>query len=151
MGEQQARPWNLIFIDLRDRDGITQIVFDPQLDIDTHKRAHILRNEWVLAVKGSVSNRLKGQENSNLPTGDIELKVRALKIARTETIAVSNEGALLGYEDSGVVEKSEFYAALDERVCPDCNALHGKVYKLADSHGVIPVHPNCRCVMLPVV
>jgi len=78
-------------------------------------------------------------------------KARALKIARTETIAVSNEGALLGYADSGVVEKAEFYAALDERVCPDCNALHGKVYKLSEAHGVIPVHPNCRCVMLPVV
>ncbi|MEA2039045.1 MAG: aspartate--tRNA ligase [Thermodesulfobacteriota bacterium] len=90
---------NLIFIDLRDRDGITQIVFDPQLDIDTHKRAHILRNEWVLAVKGNVSNRLKGQENSNLPTGDIELKVRALKILNlTETPPFQVEGAVDGSE-----------------------------------------------------
>ena len=46
---------NLIFIDLRDRGGITQIVFDPKVDKEGHERAHILRNEWVLAVKGRVS------------------------------------------------------------------------------------------------
>ena len=76
---------------------------------------------------------------------------RALKIARTEVIMASNEGALFGYAESGVVEKAEFYAALDERVCEDCSDLHGMVRDLADSHGIIPVHPECRCVMLPVV
>jgi aspartyl-tRNA synthetase len=77
---------NLIFIDLRDRGGMTQIVFDPQLDPEGHRNAHALRNEWVLAVRGTVSRRLEGQENPNLPTGDIELKVLELKILnRTET------------------------------------------------------------------
>ena len=42
---------NLIFIDLRDREGITQIVFDPQLEKESHDRAHILRNEWVCDIK----------------------------------------------------------------------------------------------------
>lgn len=77
---------NLIFIDLRDRTGLTQVVFDPQLDPVGHGNAHALRNEWVLAVRGSVSRRLEGQENPNLPTGDIELKALELKILnRTET------------------------------------------------------------------
>lgn len=77
---------NLIFIDLRDREGITQIVFDPQVEEASHKRAHTLRNEWVVAVKGNVSQRLKGQENFTLPTGSIELKVCDLKILnKTET------------------------------------------------------------------
>ncbi len=77
---------NLIFIDLRDREGITQIVFDPKVDEESHKRAHVLRNEWVLAVKGEVSPRLDGQENPKLATGAIELKVAHLKILnRTET------------------------------------------------------------------
>jgi aspartyl-tRNA synthetase len=58
---------NLIFIDLRDREGITQIVFDPQVDEKSHGRAHILRNEWVLAVRGKVAPRLDGQENPSLP------------------------------------------------------------------------------------
>ncbi len=76
---------SLIFIDLRDRDGITQIVFDPKLNGEAHKRAHILRNEWVIAVKGKVSLRLAGQENPKMPTGEIELQVTELKILnRTE-------------------------------------------------------------------
>lgn len=77
-------------------------------------------------------------------------RTRALKIARTETIMASNEGALYGYEQSGVVEKSEFYAALDERLCPDCEALHGQQFPISEAHGVIPLHPSCRCVWLPV-
>jgi aspartyl-tRNA synthetase len=77
---------NLIFIDLRDRGGLTQIVFDPQADEKAHERAHVLRNEWVLAVKGTVFSREEGQKNSNLPTGDIELKVKELKLLnQTET------------------------------------------------------------------
>jgi aspartyl-tRNA synthetase len=77
---------NLIFIDLRDREGITQIVFDPQVNEESHGRAHVLRNEWVLAVKGKVTPRLDGQENPSLPTGAIEVKVEDLKILnRTET------------------------------------------------------------------
>ncbi|MDY7037537.1 MAG: aspartate--tRNA ligase [Thermodesulfobacteriota bacterium] len=90
---------NLIFIDLRDREGLTQIVFDPQVDEESHKRAHILRNEWVLAVKGEVSPRLEGQENPDLPTGAIELKVTHLKIL--------NETEVPPYQVDGMVDASE--------------------------------------------
>ena len=77
---------NLIFIDLRDRGGITQVVFDPHVEAKSHKRARVLRNEWVVAVKGTVFKRLKGQENFILPTGSIELKVTEVRILnRTET------------------------------------------------------------------
>ncbi len=90
---------NLIFIDLRDREGITQIVFDPQEDKESHERAHILRNEWVIAVKCTVVPRLKGQENFLLPTGSIELKVGELKILnRTETPPFQVDGAVDGSE-----------------------------------------------------
>jgi aspartyl-tRNA synthetase len=86
---------NLIFIDLRDREGITQVVFDPQIDEKSHVRAHVLRNEWVLAVKGDVSPRLEGQENPKIPTGAIELKAKALKILnRTETPPFQVDGAV---------------------------------------------------------
>jgi len=86
---------NLIFIDLRDREGITQIVFDPQVDKESHKRAHILRSEWVIAVKCTVVPRLKGQENFTLPTGSIELKVSELKILnKTETPPFQVDGAV---------------------------------------------------------
>jgi len=76
---------------------------------------------------------------------------RALKIARTESIMAASEGALYGYEQSGVVEKAAFYAALDERTCEDCMALHGQQFPIGEAHGVIPLHPNCRCTWLPVV
>lgn len=86
---------NLIFIDLRDREGITQIVFDPNVNEDSHAKAHVLRNEWVLALKGKVAPRLKGQENLKLPTGEIELKVTELKILnKSETPPFQVDGAV---------------------------------------------------------
>jgi len=75
---------------------------------------------------------------------------RATLVARTEVIAASNEGALQGYEQEGIT-KAEFYAALDERTCDDCMSYHGEVRPIEESHGLIPVHPNCRCVWVPVV
>jgi aspartyl-tRNA synthetase len=86
---------NLIFIDLRDREGITQVVFDPQIDAKAHERAHVLRNEWVLAVKGTVALRLEGQENRDLPTGQIEIKAKEVKILNeTETPPFQVDGAV---------------------------------------------------------
>ncbi len=70
----------LIFIDLRDREGITQVVFDPQRNEDAHRRAHNLRSEWVLAVKGEVRKRPEGMTNPKLKTGEIEVIVDELKI-----------------------------------------------------------------------
>lgn len=90
---------NLIFIDLRDRGGITQIVFDPQVDEAAHKKAHILRNEWVLAVKGEVSLRLEGQDNTNMPTGAVELHVKDLKIL--------NKTEVPPFQVDGMVDASE--------------------------------------------
>ncbi len=77
-------------------------------------------------------------------------RVRATMVARTEVIAASAEGTLEGYKQLKV-EKVEFYTALDERLCFDCEALHGKKYSVRESSGVIPLHPQCRCVWLPVV
>jgi len=68
-------------------------------------------------------------------------------VARTEVIAASNEGALRGYEEMGV-SKSEFYPSAD--ACEECLAEAGE-YPVGEAHGKIPVHPNCRCVLLPVI
>lgn len=76
---------------------------------------------------------------------------RALKIARTETISAAAEGAIRGYDESGVVKEVQFLTAMDERVDPDCEALDGRVFSLSESRGIIPVHPNCRCTWIPVV
>lgn len=75
-------------------------------------------------------------------------EARSLRIARTETIMASNEGALWGYAESGVVQRSEFFPAPD--ACEECESLIGE-YPLEEAHGMIPVHPSCRCVWLPVI
>jgi aspartyl-tRNA synthetase len=68
----------LIFIDLRDRDGITQIVFDPQHP--AFSEAEKLRNEDVLRVRGGVRNRPGGTENAKLATGNVEVGVEELEV-----------------------------------------------------------------------
>ncbi len=73
----------LIFVDLRDREGITQVVFDPQSDAAAHERAHALRGEFVIAVRGTVRLRPEGMTNPKLRTGAIEVVVHELKILNT--------------------------------------------------------------------
>jgi aspartyl-tRNA synthetase len=70
----------VIFVDLRDREGITQVVFNPGVDQDVHAKAHSIRNEYVLAVRGKVDPRPDGMVNPNLHTGAIEVLVSELKI-----------------------------------------------------------------------
>lgn len=70
----------LIFIDLRDRDGITQVVFNPAVSDEAHKTAEILRAEYVIRVKGEVALRPSGTENRKLPTGEIEVAAKLLEI-----------------------------------------------------------------------
>lgn len=73
----------LIFIDLRDRDGITQVVFNPEISGSIHAKANALRNEFVIQVKGDIAQRPKGTENTRLPTGEIEVIVTELNILNT--------------------------------------------------------------------
>jgi len=70
----------VIFIDLRDREGLTQIVFRPEENAELAKQAHTLRSEDVIQVSGRVAARLPGTENPNLATGDIEIIPSELKI-----------------------------------------------------------------------
>ena len=70
----------LIFIDLRDRDGITQVVFNPEISATSHKIANELRNEYVARITGTVTLRPQGTENPNLPTGEIELLAESISI-----------------------------------------------------------------------
>lgn len=74
---------NLIFIDLRDRWGITQIVFSSDQDAAVHKKAEDLRSEMVIQVTGTVNPRPAGTENKKIPTGEIEVQVSKLEILNT--------------------------------------------------------------------
>ena len=73
----------LIFVDLRDREGLTQVVFTPEADAQGHERAHILRTEYVLALQGYVRARPEGMANPNMKTGEIEVVVTAWKLLNT--------------------------------------------------------------------
>ena len=71
----------LIFIDLRDRTGLCQVVLDPsRMNPDTFKQAHAIRSEYVLAVRGKLTPRIEGCVNANLPTGEVELEVEEFEI-----------------------------------------------------------------------
>jgi len=71
---------NLVFFDLRDRYGLTQLVFNPERHPEAHKLARTVRCEWVIAAKGAVQPRSQGMENPKLPTGQIEVAVEQLEI-----------------------------------------------------------------------
>ena len=86
-----------------------------------------------------LTKRIEGYFTDNV-------KTRAETISRTEVIASANEGALHRFELEGV-DKSEFMAAPD--ACEVCLPLDGKIYPTKESHGIIPLHPFCRCVWLP--
>ena len=73
----------VIFIDLRDRWGITQVVFNPEINEAVHAKAHQLRSEWVIAVRGTVTRRPADMENPKLQTGEIEVLVQELRILNT--------------------------------------------------------------------
>lgn len=75
----------LIFIDLRDREGLTQVVFNPGVNAQAHDRAHDLRSEYVVAIRGKVRLRPEGMRNPSLVTGDIEVDVWDWKLLNTSS------------------------------------------------------------------
>ena len=79
---------------------------------------------------------------------------RARVLARTEIVSAHAEASLNSYEEAGlenVEVEVEFTTAGDNAVCPECDALAGKVFIIAESRGMIPVHPSCRCAFSPVI
>ncbi len=85
----------LIFIDLRDRFGLTQLIFDPAIvSKEMFEQASHLRSEWVISIKGNVIPRAEGMTNSKLTTGEIEIQVKELEIlssAKTPPFSICDE------------------------------------------------------------
>ncbi|MCL0042914.1 aspartate--tRNA ligase [Dehalococcoidia bacterium] len=71
---------NLIFIDLRDRWGIVQVVINPEITPEAHKAAEAIRNEWVVHITGKVVLRQPGTENPRIETGEIEIQAESVAI-----------------------------------------------------------------------
>ena len=84
----------LIFVDLRDRGGLTQVVFNPEIAPEAHRLAGDIRSEYVLAVTGTVAARPENTANPKLPTGEIEVLVSELTIlsqAKTPPFMIEDE------------------------------------------------------------
>jgi SPP1 gp7 family putative phage head morphogenesis protein len=117
----------------------------------------------VTSQMGSNMNRIlsQGMIDGSSPTEiakdmanniDTLTNTRALLIARTETIFAHAEGQLDAFERLGVTElgvKAEWSTAGDDRVCEECSGYEGKVFDIEEAHGLIPLHPNCRCAWIP--
>ncbi len=105
---------NLIFIDIRDAYGITQVVFNPKMSAEIHKKAEELRSEFVISVTGKVETRPSGTQNPKIPTGQIELSADSLEIlnaAMTTPFEIQ--------DDANVTEESRLkYRYLDLRRGP---------------------------------
>jgi aspartyl-tRNA synthetase len=94
----------LIFIDLRDRHGLTQIVFSPQDNAEAYHSAEALRNEFVISVRGRVDNRSEETINPRLPTGRVEVRITDLALLNTSeplpfNISAHEEKRTLAGED----------------------------------------------------
>jgi aspartyl-tRNA synthetase len=84
----------VIFVDMRDREGLTQVVFHEDVDPAVHKRAELVRSEYVIAVEGRVEPRGAGAVNPNLATGEIEVvaqRIWILNESRTPPFPVEDE------------------------------------------------------------
>ena len=96
---------SLLFIDLRDRTGVTQVVVNADRDAAIHEKAGTLRNEYVIAVTGTVKLRDANTVNPNMPTGEVELVAEELRILNESKLppflpsdtALTNEETRLKY------------------------------------------------------
>ncbi len=96
---------NLLFVDLRDRTGVAQVVFNTERDRAIHEKAETLRNEYVIAVTGTVKLRDPNTINPNMPTGEVELVAEELRILNESELppflpsdtALTNEETRLKY------------------------------------------------------
>ena len=84
----------LIFIEMRDRQGIVQVVFNPEVNLEVHEKAQILRNEFVIAVRGKVVERPPGTVNPKLGTGEIEVitgELRILNVSKNPPFPIEDD------------------------------------------------------------
>ena len=76
----------VIFVDLRDRTGLCQIVFNPEIDADSHEKAKQIRSEDVIGVRGALAKRTAETINPNLPTGEVEVIAREIKLLNASQV-----------------------------------------------------------------
>lgn len=143
MGWVQSRRdhGGLIFIDLRDRGGITQVVFNPEVSAEAHRIAEDVRSEYVLGVRGMVSLRPENTANPKIPTGEIEVIAHELVI-----LNVSKTPPFMIEDETDVAENLRLkYRYLDlrrpslQKVLITRHRITRTVRKFLDSHGFVDI------------
>jgi aspartyl-tRNA synthetase len=131
----------LVFIDLRDRAGITQVVINPETSADAHKLAHDIRSEFVLAITGTVAPRPGTTVNTKLPTGEIEVMVSGLSVLNT-----SKPLPFMIEDETDVAESLRLnYRYLDlrrpslQKVLMTRHTITRTVRQFLDGHGFIDI------------
>ena len=137
----------VIFVDLRDRYGLTQIKFDPEINNEVHKKAEKIRGEWVLQIKGQVIERPDNMINSKMYTGEIEIEVQELEIlnkAKTPPFEINQEKAAETNED--IRMKYRYLDLRKERMQKNL-ILRGEVTKIVRDYfyknGFIDIETPC--------
>jgi len=131
----------LVFIDLRDRAGITQVVINPETSPEAHKTAHEIRSEFVLSVTGTVAPRPGNTVNTKLPTGEIEILVSELTVLNP-----SKPLPFMIEDETDVAESIRLkYRYLDlrrpslQKVLLTRHAITRTVRRFLDDHGFVDV------------
>lgn len=122
---------DLIFIDLRDREGVVQIVANPDTSSDAHAQAVNVRPEWVIQIRGTVHKRPEGMQNLQLATGEVEVEVSELKVlnpARTPPFLINEESEV----DETVRLKYRYLDLRRERLRKNIELRHKVVKYIRD-------------------
>ncbi len=104
-------------------------------------------------IRGASMNEISKNIERRVRPGElkgISNALRSMRIARTEVTRTAFQGSLKEYNKEQV-QKLRFVSSLGQRTCPQCESLQGKIFSIQESAGLIPVHPSCRCTMVPVV
>lgn len=151
--DRVAMIYNRVYTDLK---GITDVM---DKEISKTLAQGLVDGKGARELAREINNRVS-QAGGSLAikdtAGEVTMRAeqRAIILARTEIIAAHHVGAIATYREAGVegvIVQAEWSTAGDDRVCEECQALEGKVYELDEIEGMIPLHPQCRCVALPVV
>lgn len=119
--------------------------FSDRLWGNTEKLAQILNSELRQGLQQGKTTTEVAAKIATLMQSSFN---SAHRLVRTETMHYLNQSSLEAYKAGGV-QFVQFWAAMDERTCPSCGALHGKIYTI-DKVPVLPLHAHCRCTYLPV-
>ena len=126
----------------RNHSGLGKINAAISTKISSHVAEGVLKDLKSDVVAKKIKKDVQGISAS-----------RARMLARTEMASAQAEGTLATFKEAGVAQVknvAEFNTAGDGNVCARCEALSGMQYSIEEAHGIIPVHPNCRCTWIPV-